>query len=813
MTPRQVGHYRLDSLLGSGGMGEVYKAYDTYRDRYVALKLLPEAFAGDQEYLKRFQRESHVAARLREPHVVPIHDFGEIDGQLFIDMRWVDGTDIGTLLDTSGRIAPQRAVHLIGQVAEALDAAHADELVHRDIKPSNILVTANDFVYVVDFGIARSFGGRQTALTITGATIGTLHYMAPERFAGQNVDGRADIYSLACVLYECLTGTPPFSGKDLPALIYAQLYSGPPEVSSLVDGVSPELDAVIARGMAKEPDDRYATAGQLAAAAREALLTEAPAQRTQPSPLLQAPPARLTQAPPARLPQAPAPLAEAPAPPPMTQLPAPAWAETPAPAWTDVPEPGWTEAPAAANATRTDIPASGWQAATPLAAWESTADRPGPGAEPAGSHYREGPTQTVMAVGPGDWGGTQAPENMAAGAGPGPNGGWLPPAEPARRPDREPAWRRFGVLLLAAAAALIVAIVVVLVASNKPKPSGVATASNTSSATSSATTGVTSSATTGATSSGPSLAIPTVAGKIAVGGTPSYVQVAPNGEFAYVANPGAKAVTVVSTATDLVSGTVKIPQGPPQFVSFSPDSRTAYVSVYGSGSVPLIAFIDTATGTVTSTVAVDNFTPGPSTPSPDGRFLYVPNHNTAMSGAHENVVDVIDTAAKTLVNSVPVLANPHWVAFDKTGQRFYTSDHMSAKVTVVNASTNSIITEIQVGETPHSEAMSPDGSRLAVTSFDGNQVFIINTATEKQIATIPVGKNPLDVAYSPDGRYLFTANNLANTVTVIDTANNRAVGAIPAGKSPTSISVLPNGRQAYVSDENDGTIEILNLPK
>jgi YVTN family beta-propeller protein len=820
MSPRQVGHYRLDSLLGSGGMGEVYKAYDTYRDRYVALKLLPEAFAGDQEYLKRFERESHVAARLREPHVVPIHDFGEIDGQLFIDMRWVDGTDIGTLLDTNGRIAPQRAVHLVSQVAEALDAAHADQLVHRDIKPSNILVTASDFVYVVDFGIARSFGGRQTALTITGATIGTLHYMAPERFAGQNVDGRADIYSLACVLYECLTGTPPFSGKDLPALIYAQLYSGPPEVSSLVDGASPALDAVIARGMAKEPDDRFATAGELAAAARDALLTEAPARLTQPAPLTEAP-ARLTQAPPVRLTQAPVPPIEAPAPPPpMTQLPAPAWAQTSPPAWPDTPEPEpepepeRTESP---SATRTDIPVSGWHAATPLSAWESTADRPGPQAGPAGNGYRESPTQTVMAVGPGDWGGTQAPEHLPTGPGfgpgPGPNGGWQPPAEPAAGQDREPAWRRYGVILLAAAAALAVAIAVVIIATNKPKPSGVATASNTSSATSTATTATSSSATAAATSSGPSLAIPTVAGKISVGGTPSYVQVAPNGEFAYVANPGAKTVTVLNTATDLVSGTVKIPQGPAQFVSFSPDSRTAYVSVYGSGSAPLIAFIDTATATVTSTVPVDNFTPGPSTPSPDGRFLYVPNHNTAMSGTHENVVDVIDTAAKKLVNSVPVLANPHWVAFDKTGQRFYTSDHMSARVTVVNASTNKIITEIEVGETPHSEAMSPDGTRLAVTSFDGNQVFVINTATEKQIATIPVGKNPLDVTYSPDGRYLFTANNLANTVTVIEAADNRVIGAIPAGKSPTSISVLPNGRQAYVSDENDGTIEILNLPK
>src|SRR5215813_6470679 len=129
MTPRQVGHYRLDDRLGSGGMGEVYKAYDTHRDRHVALKLLPEALSGDQEYLKRFRRESNVAARLTEPHVIPIHDFGEVAGHLFIDMRLVDGADIGALLDAGGRIAPRRAVDLISQVSQALDAAHADHLV------------------------------------------------------------------------------------------------------------------------------------------------------------------------------------------------------------------------------------------------------------------------------------------------------------------------------------------------------------------------------------------------------------------------------------------------------------------------------------------------------------------------------------------------------------------------------------------------------------------------------------------------------------------------------------------------------------
>ena len=738
MTSRQVGNYRLDSRLGFGG---VYKAYEAHRGRYVALKLLPEAFSGDLEYVKRFQRASHVAARLREPHVIPIHDFGEIDGQLFIDMRLVDGSDIRTLLHTNGRIAPRRAVNLISQVAQALDAAHADHLVHRDIKPSNILVTLSDFAYVVDFGIAQPISGQQTSPTIAGPMMGTRHYMAPERLAGHDVDGRADVYSLACVLHECLTGARPFGDKDLPALMDAKLHYSPPQASGLVEGVPPALDDVIARGMAKDPEERFTTAGALAMAARTALLAEAPTPA-----------------------------------PPMPELQAP---------------------------TRTEMPARTLQAATALAVRQGAAKPPGPEAEPAGNGSAKGvphsPTRTVIPDSVGDWGGTPPPEYMPHGTSPDPDGGSPPPGEAKVKSARGPAWRRLSVLILATVAALAVPIAIILTASARPN-----------------TGGATGTGPAGAISSvppTPSVAVPTVAGTIEVGQTPSYVQVAPNGKFAYIANPGAGTITVLNTANDLVSGIIKIPQGPPQFVSFSPDGRTAYVSVYKTnGSVHLIAFIDTATSTVTSTVAADNFTPGPSATSPDGRYLYVPNHNMKMGGAGENVVDVIDTASKTLIGMIAVPANPHWVAFDKNG-RFYTTDHMSAKVTVLNAANNAIITEIPVGETPHSEAVSPDGSRLAVTSFAGNVVYLINTATDKMVAQIPVGKNPLDIAYSPDGRYLFTADNLGNTVTVLDTANNRVIAELPAGKNPTSISVLPNGRQAYVTDEGDGTIEILNIAK
>ena len=161
MVPRSFGHYQLQALLGTGGMGEVYRAQDTRHEREVALKLLPEVLGGDEAYTRRFRHESRVAARLREPHVIPIHDFGEIDGRLYIDMRLVDGADLGKAL-ARGAMSPARVVNVIGQIADALDAAHDDGLVHRDVKPSNVLLTPNDFVYVVDFGIARSIGTANT---------------------------------------------------------------------------------------------------------------------------------------------------------------------------------------------------------------------------------------------------------------------------------------------------------------------------------------------------------------------------------------------------------------------------------------------------------------------------------------------------------------------------------------------------------------------------------------------------------------------------------------------------------------------------
>ena len=207
------GPYRLDGLIGRGGMGEVHRAFDTSQKRAVALKLLPAQLSANVEFRTRFQREAEITATLREPHVIPIHRYGEIEGRLFLDMRLVDGEDLAAVLEREGHLGPARAVAIIEQIAAALDAAHGDGLIHRDVKPSNVLVTSTrragpDFVYLVDFGIARFAAG--TGMTGTGAIIGTLPYMAPERFLDGRIDHRSDVYSLACLLFEMLSGRRPF---------------------------------------------------------------------------------------------------------------------------------------------------------------------------------------------------------------------------------------------------------------------------------------------------------------------------------------------------------------------------------------------------------------------------------------------------------------------------------------------------------------------------------------------------------------------------------------------------------------------------
>ena len=226
------GPYHLKRLLGRGGMGEVYEAEHAVKGWTVAVKVMSDTVSKDPVFRERMKREARIAGRLQEPHVVPIHDYGEVDGVMFLEMRLIEGSDLDTLLTRYGPLTPFRAVAIISQMATALDAAHAAGVMHRDVKPPNILVTRDDFAYLVDFGIASATTDEK--ITQLGTAVGTWKYMAPERFTNDEVTFRADIYALACVLYECLTGAAPYPSDNAGVLISAHMMNPIPRPSAAV---------------------------------------------------------------------------------------------------------------------------------------------------------------------------------------------------------------------------------------------------------------------------------------------------------------------------------------------------------------------------------------------------------------------------------------------------------------------------------------------------------------------------------------------------------------------------------------------------
>ncbi len=271
LTGRRLGHYRIDGVLGKGGMSVMYRATDIRLGRKVALKVIAEHLTEDPEFRERFVDEARNTSAIDHANVVPLYDFGEVDGLLYIAMRLVDGSDLASLIK-DGPLKPERAVALLAQVAEALDNLHERGLVHLDVKPANVLVTSREsdkeHIYVADFGLTRR--GATGHRTRGGDFLGSPTYAAPEHLRGEPVDARTDAYSLACVLFACLAGRPPFQGP-VPEVIQGHLNRDAPALTDYVQNLPPGIDDVIRRGMSKRPTERYATCRELLAAARQAL--------------------------------------------------------------------------------------------------------------------------------------------------------------------------------------------------------------------------------------------------------------------------------------------------------------------------------------------------------------------------------------------------------------------------------------------------------------------------------------------------------------------------------------------------------------
>ena len=270
--------YQIEGLIRHGGMASVYRARHLVLQRPAALKVLIPAMAHDDRFRARFLGESRTAASLDHPHIVPIYDAGESGGALYIAMRLIEGSDLRAVLETEARLEPRRAVDILGQVASALDAAHARGLVHRDVKPSNILISGpagSEHAYLTDFGITKQVASE--GMTATSEFLGTIAYMCPEQIEGLPLDGRADVYALGCVLHECLTGVTPFGADTVVGVMHSHLTKPPPRPTVLDPTLPDGLDDVVATAMAKRPDDRYATCAAMIDAARAAL--DAPRRR------------------------------------------------------------------------------------------------------------------------------------------------------------------------------------------------------------------------------------------------------------------------------------------------------------------------------------------------------------------------------------------------------------------------------------------------------------------------------------------------------------------------------------------------------
>jgi tRNA A-37 threonylcarbamoyl transferase component Bud32 len=283
---QRFGGYRIEALLGQGGMGTVYLATHERLERKVALKVIARELARDEGFRERFLRESQLAAALDHPNVIPIYDADEVDGVLYLAMRYVDGPTLQALIRERGSLSSADTARIAGQIGGALDSAHRAGLVHRDVKPANILVAeAGEHAYLCDFGLAKRTSSQGT--TKTGSFLGTVDYCSPEQIQGRPIDGRADLYSLGCVLFHCLAGEVPYARDSEFAVLQAHLQDPPPSVAALRRGLPRSVDEVIATAMAKDPDNRYPTAGALSAAFSQALAeptTEGGPTRAAPTP-------------------------------------------------------------------------------------------------------------------------------------------------------------------------------------------------------------------------------------------------------------------------------------------------------------------------------------------------------------------------------------------------------------------------------------------------------------------------------------------------------------------------------------------------
>jgi DNA-binding beta-propeller fold protein YncE/tRNA A-37 threonylcarbamoyl transferase component Bud32 len=829
-----IAGYRLDEQIGRGGMAVVYRAWDSRLERRVALKILAPELARDDEFRQRFIRESRAAAAVDHHNIIPIYEAGEAAGVLFIAMRFVDGRDVQTVVSQQGPLPPARVCDIVGQVASALDAAHAHGLVHRDVKPANMLRDPSagsdrtDHVYLSDFGLSKhALPQSGPSLTSQGQFLGTLNYVAPEQIEGRPVDGRTDEYALACSTFEMLTGSPPFRREETLAIMYAQLTSQPPAVTSSRPDLPAEVDQVMARALAKNQADRYPTCLEFAAALRRAC-GAGPGSGDPGMPVPGPGGTRAVRA--GELAAAAGAVGAAAASGPAGAGAVPAGGPVPAAPAAAGPTPvlpgpvragtagGLGEAAAAGSPPTQAVPRQPGGGTRP-----GLTDPPGPAGRPL---YRPEPGTGYPPGGHPP--GTYPPGTQPPGTSQPPGGG-----RPGRR-SRLPLAALLAVIILAAGG--VTAYLLIGRPTTSTSGHGHITPATTAPSlalppctTQTARTGGLASVHTSQVTVGghpfDTVAAPGGFAFVSLGGnglavmktsgfTPTLVQTVPvnNGQgmalthnHKYLLVTSATGLTVFGVSDlerGLTSplGTLSSPGAQhPVEVAVSPDDRFAFVSIQSSNQVAIFSLASAlATGFSSSGLVGDISMRGKDpvgiAASPDGKYVYV------ASG--------LNTPASNSAGGTLTVLNMH---------------------TAETHPSSSVLKVVPAGCGPARVITSADGRDVWVTAGGANALEgfsaarLVSDPAHALIASVAVGQIPLGLVMVDNGSRIVVANSDRDrlggslpSLAVIDVAKALAgkpalLGLITAGQTPRQFSLEPNGKTLLVTNTGSGQVEAVNV--
>jgi DNA-binding beta-propeller fold protein YncE len=809
----QVAGYRLEEQIGQGGMAVVFRAYDSRLDRYVALKIMAPGLALDDAFRQRFIRESRAAAAVDDAHIIPVFEAGEESGVLFIAMRFVRGGDVRSLLDRTGPLSPRRATEIISQVASALDSAHARGLVHRDVKPANMLLDEStdsdrpDHVYLSDFGLTKE-SLAAPGLTSTGQFLGTLDYVAPEQIEGRPVDGRTDLYALACATFELLTGAPPFRRDQGMAVMYAQVSEPPPRLSSRRQGLPASVDDIMNRALAKSPADRYASCQEFAAALRRAFGLAGDSGPRAPGP--GRPPTQIA-----------------------TSLPRP---ETGRAAGTAAAR-GAASPPEEYGAT--SAPGMGGAAA---AGGDPGREQPrheqpepsagGPPTQAAGYPVPR-PTKpglTEPPGGPGGYGGS--------GGGPGGDGSW--PGQ-----SRRPWWR--SPLPIAA----IFAVVVILGGGGFLLLGG-SGGNNSDGGKSGGGTGATGTiqSCTAATPQLKPLTKVTSQKTAAGGSTPFAVQESKDGRYTFVTvNTG---LAVLQNEAGLAPKLLHVIHiaGNNKGMAFTSDGRYLLIA-NGQGA----AIVDVAAAELNQADAVRGVLRSPKTSphdngavgvrvSRDNQYAFVTMQNTtSMAVFRLGKFIAAGFTGRSFAGLVPLGTQPVGIGQSADGKWLYATSFRKTPgagpgqgtLSVINMKAaetqpaTSVKATVDAGCSPARVLTSADGKTVWVTARDSNAVLgfsaskLLTDSSHALVANVRVGSGPIGLSLAAGGSRIVVADSnyvdttgKAGDLAVIDPAKALAgkpalLGVIPAGGQPRQLAQADHGHRLLVTDQLTGQLQDITV--